>query len=107
MVVGSSLDNGSFLFLYFYFIFSATSLVEIIQNSHLSFQPRENFVCLFVCSFNLFVLFFPTPKALGRYVLVKEHNVLHNRHDRSSARFRIRQPTYTLAYTLIKVQISE
>ena len=78
MVVGSSPDDGSFLFCLFYFIFRGKIVAEIIENSHLFSQ--EKVFCLFY--------FYPPQKCLVVDVLLKVHNVLLNRHNRSSARFR-------------------
>ena len=81
MVVGSSPDDGSFLFCLFLFYFQRY-ICGRNNSKQSSFQPRERF--LFVC----FILFFPPQQRLVVDVLVEVHNVLHNRHDRIIARFR-------------------
>ena len=49
MFVGSSPDDGSFLFYFYFFLLpSAASLAEIIQNSHL-FCQENLFVLLLFC----------------------------------------------------------
>ncbi len=93
MVVGSSPDDDELVFVFIFFPLPSTaSLAEIV---------------IFSAKRTLF--FFPPQKRLVVDVPVKVHNVLHNCHNRSGARFKFWHSTSNrqLAYSLIKVQISE
>ena len=94
----------------FYFIFSATSLAEIISNSHLFSQESVVFLFLFLFLLICLFCFFPTPKRLVVDVLVLKYTMccaIDTIEAVQGSKIWHSTWNWKLAYTLIKVQFSE